>query len=200
MPALPCLYNSLAQTAVLLPSCPARPAFLLQCPAVFTCKAVLCPFPARRDSHPDVIIRVLRLFNLCEIGPIVSKMDSDSDSQAAGGLPRPGSAGALQRSEGSAPGLPHSGSASDLRALRPLSRNESGSSLHQQAAAAPAAAEQQLEEGEVAPERSQGEQRSQHLNLQPPQPHGSPGKDKWVAWREAGLGRGLCVVILQARL
>lgn len=125
-----------------------------------------------------MIIRVLRLFNLCEIGPIVSKMDSDSDSQA-GGLPRPGSAGVLQRSEGSAPGnLPHSGSASDLRALRPLSRNESGSSLHQQAAAAAAAEQQQREEGEVSPERSQGEQRSQHLNLQPPQPHGSPGKDK----------------------
>lgn len=148
---------------------------------LLTCMHCYWLAPSCRDSHPDVIIRVLRLFNLCEIGPIVSKMDSDSDSQAAGGLPRPGSAGALQRSEGSAPGnLPHSGSASDLRALRPLSRNESGSSLHQQAAAAAAAAveQQQREEGEVSPERSVGEQRSQHLNLQPPQPHGSPGKDK----------------------
>ncbi|KAL4422425.1 hypothetical protein ABPG75_008622 [Micractinium tetrahymenae] len=145
-----------------------------------------------RDTHPDVVIRVLRLFNLCEIGPTVSKMDS-SDLDELGVLPRPPSAGP-QRSDGSAGSMQQAGSASDLRALRPLSRNESGSSLAQAAAAAAlqaaaasalqaqaaalqsgstAAAAEQREEGEVTPEPepSAVDQRStqQHHHLQPPQ-------------------------------
>lgn len=136
-----------------------------------------------------MVIRVLRLFNLCEIGPTVSKMQSgDLDELAA--PPRPPSAGP-QRSDGSAGSMQPAVSASDLRALRPLSRNESGSSLAQQAPPAPSA--EQREEGEVTPEpeRSAADQRltrQQHHNLQPPQPPpagtgtlggpGSPGKEQ----------------------
>jgi hypothetical protein len=144
-----------------------------------------------------VIIRVLRLFNLCEIGPTVGKMDSDSDSQPGRGGGRGGG-----RTDGSAP----SGSASDLRALRPLSRNESGSSLHRLASSggggsgAPAAG-QQLEEGEVATEgagfgggapAAREPRGGQHDALQPPRA-ASPPRDRRAeaasrvraAWAEA---------------
>lgn len=169
--------------------------------APLTLHAPHAPPLLRREAQSDVVIRVLRLFNLCEIGPTVSKIESDTDSGAPGGLTaggRPGSGGAAapQRSDGSAPGsagLRQNGSASDLRALRPLSRNESGSSLHQQGQAAAAAAQQQgREEGEVSPQHSQGELRQQHLHLQPPQvpqAHGSPSKDRRVGWRLQGAGR-----------
>ena len=147
---------------------------------------------------------MLRLFNLCEIGPTVSKMGGQSESESGGPGGRPGSAGGPQRSDASAPSsrMRPNGSVSDLRALRPLSRTESGSSLHQQGAAAAAAQQQQQqqqqaagrEEGEVSPEPD--EQRQQHLGLQPPQmpqpqpqPHGSPGKDRCAGPR-AGAVRG----------
>lgn len=122
---------------------------------------------------------MLRLFNLCDIGPTVSKMDSDADSGAPPG--RPGSAGGPQRSDGSGPSLPQNGSASDLRVLRPLSHNESGSSLHKaERGAAAGRGGGPREDGEVSPEHSAGELRSQHLNLQPPQSQGSPSKDRWA--------------------
>ena len=128
-------------------------------------------------------------------------MDSGGDQDSLGGPPRPASAG-TQRSDGSGGSLPRNGSGSvtDMHALAPLPRPDSGGSLAAQAAAAlaaqAAAALQaqaaalggggggggQREEGELPSPEPSPEQRGapQHHHLQPPAaspPQGSPGKE-----------------------
>eukprot|EP00887_Chlorella_sp_A99_P003835 scaffold11.g3835.t1 len=126
-----------------------------------------------RDVSHDAIVRFLRLFNLCEIGPTYARLASEDGED---GAPQP------QGSEGAAPSA----------GARPPSRGISQAGLPR-AASAGSSGGGELEEGEVSQQGAAAaalpQQPSGELGRLPPEEGGPAGKRALIREPEARRGQ-----------